>query len=187
MNNEQWILLAINIAGGAAVLGSYFREIKRHPGKRNDIWGGVPERIKPLYTVSMLLAAVGYLAFSYFIVIRADPDEIEIGNNLGFGVFYPVYILILLPSAMWMPFTYKMLQQPSKATWIQIRLILALVGIASLALLALISMLEPREPGAAYWAAVTGAAFFCIQTAVLDALIWPAFFKVNRKGVSHRY
>jgi hypothetical protein len=36
--------------------------------------------------------------------------------------------------------------------------------------------LQPREPRAAYALAVAGSVAFSIQTALLDALIWPAYF-----------
>ena len=36
--------------------------------------------------------------------------------------------------------------------------------------------LRPRQPRWAYWLAVAGSLPFALQTAVLDALLWPAFF-----------
>jgi hypothetical protein len=36
--------------------------------------------------------------------------------------------------------------------------------------------LEPKGRRLAYGFALAGCVFFCIQTAFLDALVWPAFF-----------
>jgi hypothetical protein len=44
----------------------------------------------------------------------------------------------------------------------------------------LMALLSLRTGGSsyAYWLAVAGSAAFCLQTAVLDALVWASFFKV---------
>jgi hypothetical protein len=69
-----------------------------------------------------------------------------------------------------------MIDSPGKIKWYIIRLVLILVGVFSLVLLASLITLSPREPEVLYWASVTGIGFFCIQTALLDALIWPVYF-----------
>ena len=38
--------------------------------------------------------------------------------------------------------------------------------------------LRPRQPACAYWLAVDGSIAFTVQTLVLDAVIWPAYFPV---------
>jgi hypothetical protein len=177
MNAQQWTLIAINVVGGILVLGSYVQGLMAHPDNRNAIWGGVPASVQPLYTVSMISAALGYFAFTYFIMFRIDA-EVRVGNHFGFWVFYLIYILILLPSAMWMPLTYAALGNHSTGLYWAIRIVLAVVGLGSLALLAALLSLRTGGSSYAYWLAVAGSAAFCLQTAVLDALVWPAFFKV---------
>lgn len=169
-------LVWINLLGGSAVLGSYLHGIVSNPLTRSDVWGGVPDSLRPLYTISMLLAAAGYFAFSYFVVFRLDPDRIRIGGRLGFATFDALYGLILVASALWMPLTFAMLEQPSAALWWAIRATLALVAVGSLGLLAALLAVRAEGAGRARWVAVIGAAAFCFQTAVLDALVWPAFF-----------
>ena len=50
----QTQLLIINFIGGIAVLGGYVVALINHPHTRNDLWGGVPESLRPwiclLYT-----------------------------------------------------------------------------------------------------------------------------------------
>jgi hypothetical protein len=166
----------INILGGSAVLASYAHGIASNPLTRGEVWGGVPDSLRPVYTISMLLAAAGYFAFSYFVFFRLDPATARIGSRIGFGAFNVLYALILIPSALWMPLTFTMLEAPSEELWWAIRLTLGLVGVASLGLLA--ALLTVQSPGAAgaRWVAVIGSVAFCFQTAILDALVWPAFF-----------
>jgi hypothetical protein len=147
-----------------------------HPGAGDIFWGGVPQRIRPLYTAGMFLAAASYFAFTYFLLFRLSPVEAQIGGRFGFWVFNALYALILIPSALWMPLTFAAIGQSSEGLVWAVRLVLAVVGLASLGLLAALLSVEPRQPLWAYWLAVAGSVGFCFQTMVLDALIWAAFF-----------
>lgn len=171
-------LALLNVVGGAAVLGSYVHGLATHPLTRGDVWGGVPEPLKPIYTVSMLCAAAGYFPFTYYIFFHVDPERVRIAERFGYGAFHVLYGCVLVFSALWMPLTFAMLEQPSLPLWYAIRLTLAIVGIASLGILAALITLQPRQGGTVHAAAVIGCAAFCIQTALLDALVWPAFFPI---------
>jgi hypothetical protein len=167
----------INVIGGVAVLGSYAHGLWTHPDSAGAVWGGVPEWLRPFYTVSMLTAAAGYLAFTYFLFFRVDPNESRVADRISsLRLFNALYVLILLPSALWMPLTFAMLSDPHEGLWMLIRLVLALVGIGSLAMIASLVALQPRQPRMSYVLAVAGSVAFAVQTALLDALIWPAYF-----------
>jgi hypothetical protein len=158
------------------VLGSYVHGIATNPATRGGVWGGVPETLQPLYTVSMLAAAAGYFAFSYFVFFRLEPAGTRIGGRFGFGALNLLYLLILAPSALWMPLTFAMLEAPSDTLWLAIRVTLFAVGIGSLGLLAALLAVRTPSSSPARWIAVAGSIAFCFQTAVLDALVWPAYF-----------
>jgi hypothetical protein len=177
MHTQQWILAAINIVGGILVIGSYVQGFLAHPDSGRVLWGGVPESIRPLYTLCMVPAALGYFAFTYFIMFRLDPEQVKIGNLFDFRIFLAIYALILLPSALWMPLTRAMVDNPSPGLLWSIRVTLAVVGLASLSLLAALLTVDTKQPAVAYWAAVAGSAAFCLQTAVLDAIVWNVYFR----------
>jgi len=179
MATQQIILLVINIAGGAAVIGSYIHGFSTHPGSGNALWGGVTGWLRSAYGISMILAALGYFAFIYFILIRINPSEIQIAGKFGFSLFYVIFLGILIPSAVWMPLTHAMVSNPSTNLWIWIRVVLILVGISSCALVWALLSLHPRETGFFYWLAVGGSAYFAFHTAVLDMLLWPALFRIQ--------
>jgi hypothetical protein len=165
----------INLFGGLAVLGSYAYCLTAYSAQAGDFWGGVPDGLRPLYTVNMGLAAAGYFAFTYFLLYRLKPAADHAGR-FGFGTFNALYAMILVPSALWMPLTFAMLESPSDGLWWAIRLTLAAVGIGSLGLLAGLVAVRPRPPSLAHKLAVAGSVAFCSQTAILDALVWPAYF-----------
>ena len=176
MHPDHRSLLILNVLGGIAVLGSYVIGIATHPETSSQVWGGVPESIRPLYTVNMFLAAAGYFAFSFFVFFRLDPDRARLPGNRGFRAYHVLYALILIPSALWMPLTFAMIDAPSAGLWAAIRLVLFLVGLGSLGLIAAITTVRPADAPIAWGIAIAGAIPFAIQTALLDALVWPAYF-----------
>ena len=164
------------LLGGIAVLVSYAYVLAVDPTTRAGLWGDVPQALLPGYAVSMVLAAAGFFAFTYFLFVHIDPDQTRIAGRFSYRLFQGLYLLILIPSALWLPLTSAMVQQPGSLLWLSIRLVLALVGFSGVALLLALLSLRPRRPVAAYWLAVVGAAAFCIQTAVLDLFVWTAYF-----------
>jgi hypothetical protein len=175
---QRRTMLWINLLGGSAVLASYVHGLLTHPATRASLWGQVPQAILPFYEISMFLAVGGYCAFTYFLLFRLDPDQARVANRFGFSLLNLFYALILVPSAAWMPLTLAMIEHPTSSLWFAIRLILALVGIGSVGLFVALLTLRPRKPACVYWLAVIGSLAFCIQTALLDALVWPTFFPV---------
>jgi hypothetical protein len=166
----------LNLAGGSAVLASYAYGFATHPAARGDLWGGVPEGLRPLYTLSMLLAAAGYFPFTGYLLFGFRPERQRVAGRAGWDPFPWLYAAVLFPSALWLPLTFRMLEAPGDLLWWGIRLVLALVAAGSLGVLFALLSLRPREPRGAWWLAVLGCAAFCFQTALLDALVWPHFF-----------
>ena len=176
MDALQTILLIINVVGGVSVVGSYVLWLRGSPSGADALWGGVPARIRPVYGVSMILSAIGYLAVLYYLLVEAVPDEAIIGGNLGFEWFIPIIVLMLFPSASWMPLTSLYVDRPSTGKWIATRTVLFIVGLASIALAWALLALEPSG-GAAYWVAVVGSIWFAFHCFILDGVVWAALFR----------
>jgi hypothetical protein len=177
MGTQQVILLIINILGGVAVILSYIFGLRGQSGGASVLWGGVPENIRPVYTVSMIISALGYFAFLYYIFFRLEPAQVSIAGVSGFTMFYVIFLGILIASTFWMPLTNIYVSNPSTGIWIWIRVVLAVVGLASIALLVALLTMQGKVPGTAYWLAVVGSGYFAFHTAVLDAIVWAALFK----------
>lgn len=177
MARSQWMLLVINVVGGAAVLGSYAHGIIGNPDAGAQLWGGVPENVRPVYTISMLLATLGYFFFISHLLFRVDPASVQLPGGLGFGLFHGAFLLILIPSALWLPLTAAYAAAPSPLLWFGVRADLAAVAVGALLLLWGLAALRESAPGAHWWPAVIGALFFAFQTAVLDAVVWTALYR----------
>lgn len=125
----------------------------------------------------MILSALAYFAFIYFIFFRLIPSETVIGGRFGFSLFFAIFVLILLPSAFWMPLTNMYVSHPGSGIWIGVRTVLAIVGLASIALCWALLSLQTKNHGIAYWLAVVGSGYFAFHTAILDAIVWAALFR----------
>jgi len=177
MHAKKRLLVSINLFGGVAVLGSYVYGFLTHPGAAEILWGGVPQIIRPFYTAGMFLAAAGYFAFTYFILFRLNPRDTRVFGQFGYGAFNDFYAAILIPSALWMPLTFLAVENSSLALLWTVRIVLAVVGLASLGLLLALLTVKPPQPLWAHKLAITGCVFFCIQTVLLDAIVWGSLFR----------
>lgn len=176
MHRQRLAMLIIILVGGTAVMVSYIYPIMAQPQYVEPVWGGVTPDIRRFYASSMLLAASGFFFYAYFLLFHVDPDQARIAGRFGFWVFNVLYAAILVGSALYMPLTFAFVAQPSLPLWWVIRLVLAVVGLASLGLLGSLLALHPRRPAWAYWLAVAASVTYSFQTAVLDMLVWPAWY-----------
>jgi len=172
---KRWFT-GINLVGGTLVLGSYAWGLRFHPEATRLLWGGVPETIQSLSGVSMQAATLGYFAFTLFILLRVDAKRCTVLGHRGFGTFNILYAAILFPSALWMPLTFAAVDAgTSTSAWL-VRALLALIGLASLGLLYALLTLKPVQSRSGHRLALLGSALFCLQTVVLDAVVWSMYF-----------
>jgi len=177
VQSDQRTLIAINVFGGCSVLGSYLWGFLAQPAAMGALWGGVPESARGLYTINMFLAAGGYFLFTPYFVFRLLTVPSIRGQSKPRWISL-LYLAILVPSALWLPMTAIVLENPSDALWNLIRLNLGLVAIGSLGLLWTLgkTRAEDRRPG--HWLAIVGLLAFNVQTVVLDAIAWPLYFQL---------
>jgi hypothetical protein len=174
---KQW--LVINVVGGIAVLGSYAHGLITHPDTRELLWGTMPGALKSIYGVTMWLAAAGYLVFMHHVFFRVDVGKARVGQRFGFGAINACCAAVVFASALWMPLTFAYLDQPSPALWVLIRLDLLIVGAGAIGLIVALFTLTPRSGGWAGAITILALLPFALQTAFLDAFVWPAFFAQN--------
>jgi hypothetical protein len=172
MHSARWRFLLFNALGGAAVLGSYVHGIVTHDQPGRTLWGGIPLSVQHLYTASMGTATVGFLLlFAYF--FRLLPDRARLGR-LPLSALYVPLLLVHVASTLWMPLSFAYNAAPSPAGWAAVRIDLLFVGAGALLLIAAVATTAPRGRG--FVAALLGAIAFAFQTAILDALVWPALY-----------
>ncbi|MDD9853166.1 MAG: hypothetical protein OXU78_04335 [Deltaproteobacteria bacterium] len=175
MHPQRRIFAALQLVGGPLVLGSYGYGLLRWPETAAAMWGGVPEAMRQSYIFFMFAAAAGYLALTQLFFFHAHPSRARVLGR-GYWLLHLAYALVLFPSALWMPLTKMLLDAPSPGLWLAVRLDLAAVALGSLLLAGAAATLRPGLQPMQRRLALLGATAFCLQTVVLDALIWPALF-----------
>lgn len=170
-------LLQLIALGGSAVLASYLLVFV--PAVSENLWGGIPEgRIRELYTLNMLLAALGFFPASYWLVIATPASALKPRTGVGFQSLFLTYAALLMASALWLPLTALYGTSPVWPLWILIRLALLIVGFAASVLAWMLARLARSGP-AATSLAVAAFFFFWLQTMVLDALVWPYYYSIE--------
>lgn len=176
MDPRRRLLLILIGVGGLAVLGSYALAFATEPDIRAALWGDLPEgTVRSLYTVNMLLAASSFFPATIALGFATPLESFREQTGLSFRTLLWAYVAILIPSAAWLPLTALYLKSPSATLWWVIRLDLFAVGAGA----TLVGwMLIQRARGGPAWTRASAALFFFfwLQTMVLDALVWPAFF-----------
>lgn len=171
------LCILINLIGGALVLTSYAYGLTHHKNSVQTLWGGVPDYLRIYYTIGIVAAALGYLFFSYYLLVHVDAQEARIFGFFNFNIFNFIYLLILVPSMFFIFLAFKMALFPSLLTWLSLRIILFLCAVGALLMLVALVGLTPRFSNWAYCIALIGSSLFFLHTFVLDAIIWPYFFK----------
>jgi hypothetical protein len=162
MTRDRQLFLALQLVLGPLVLASYAYGATHWPSAVSAMWGGVPQGARGVYTAWMFVAAAGYLTFTPILFLRSPTLRTRIA-----------YAAVLVGSVLWLPLTKWHLD--GLVPFGGVVLDLAVVAVGSLALLA-IALRAPLSR-AARVAAVVGAAAFCLQTVLLDAVVWPALWR----------
>jgi hypothetical protein len=171
---ERLRFAALQLLGGPAVLGSYVYGFTAWPDAVSAMWGGVPEAIRPVYTAWMFVAATGYLVFTARFFFATDPEAARLLGGRRYATFHALYAAVLVGSALWMPATKLHLDGalPFALVWLD----LLVVAAGSLGLLAAAATLTPRHPAPWRTLTIAGGVGFCVQTVLLDGIIWPLLF-----------
>jgi hypothetical protein len=171
------LCIVINLIGGALVLGSYAYGLAQNNPSLSTLWGGVPASMRPFYTLGMILAALGYLSCSFYLLFLINASEARVYNIFSYNIFNFIYIIILTPSILFIFLASKMILAPSMLTWFTLRFILFLVALGAFLMIIALVGLTPRSSHWGYGLALIGSALFFLHTFILDAIIWPYFFK----------
>jgi hypothetical protein len=163
MSRDQRVFLTLQLALGPAVLGSYAYGFAVWPDAVAAMWGGVPAAMRGVYTAWMFVAAAGYLAFTPALFLHA----------VSAPRVHAMFAAVLVGSVLWMPLTKWHLD--GALPFAIVVLDLWLVAAGSVALL--VTAHRVALPGAWRFAAPLGARAFCLQTVMLDAILWPLLWR----------
>ena len=176
--SQKVILIIINVVFGSMVLLSYYHGVGKMKSLGKDpslLWGGVPDTIQPFIITFMFLGAIGYAFFTYNFLVNVNPDEVLFLNKFKYSTLHILYLLVFIPSALWIYQTMNYMSSGTQIDWIITVGLLFTVAISSIFILLFTIDLQ-IENKYMYLASVIGALLFTFHTLFLDGLIWTVFY-----------
>ena len=131
---QKMILLFINLIFGSLVLWSYYSGVTKNPDLSLKLWGGVPEVLRSFIVSFMFISALGYFFFTYNFLVNVDLKNTIFLNRFPSWSLHIVYLLILIPSSLWIDLTFKYLRSGQSLDWIYVVSVLYCVAIESILL-----------------------------------------------------
>jgi hypothetical protein len=124
----------------------------------------------------MILSATAFFIFSTYILKNLGTGLL-LSSQGGVLPYLIAFGLIHTASTLWMPLVGMMISNPSTILWIGIRIALAIVTIVAIVVFILLLKISPKQSGLFYYFSLIGLLIFIIHTGVLDAMVWPYFWK----------
>ena len=176
---QKITLILINIIFGSLVLLSYYKGLNKEPELSLKLWGGVPKILQPYIVASMFISALGYFFFTINFLINTDPQHIKFLGKFNFWYLHIIYLMILIPSAMWIDLTFTYMKTDNTIDWYYVISTLYCVAIFSIILLLFTVDTYVNNSSWLYMVSVFGVSIFTFHTLFLDGLIWTVFFNRN--------
>jgi len=161
--------VGVVIVGLAGVLISYYLGMQAMDGGLNDLWGNMPENIRPLYYITGVLAFIGFGLTFFYIVFKTD--------LFNYYPFSRSIIVVLVASMLWLPYVAEMINDPNDFTWVKIRIALLLVGFGAWFFMRRVWLCSDDTSPLWKKMALAGAIVFFFHVMVMDAIVWPILFK----------
>ena len=163
----------VNIFGGMAVLGGYAWCLVTYPEHRDALWGGVHGTLRSIFTLSMFLAAAGYITFCYVTIFQVGKQTFEKDSVFGTNIIVILAIVFLASAAMWMPSLIAFIRSGEGHWWVVCTLSLWVTAISVLLMTGVkaISHVDGISKKSIN-ASVAGLACTTFHCLFLDAIVW---------------
>ncbi len=170
------VFVLINIIGGISVLGGYLIGLINYPDLRMSLWGGIEGGWRTIFSISMIPAAIGYLAFCYYMVFESGLERFD--HNVILLRYLPSILcaVFLVSASVWMPATLSNLYV-NVVVWLHIST--TAFWITAISFLILTASLICFYPGGQSLSRIIGTAgllYITFHCTVFDAIIWISRF-----------
>ena len=173
LRDNKIFLLVFNLIVGGMLLYSYYYYIKYGGVSAKDLWGkAYPYRV--VYMISMIFAAIGYIAVMVWTLVNATKSQNGLVSDLIIA-----QVLIVTVSMLWLPLTIMFAKSKTKSIFLAIAIILVLliVAVTSIQQVLIVNKLKPVDTknkllAGGHKAIIAGATLFAIHTLFFDGLGW---------------
>ena len=124
MPTAKKIFLGINLLGGLSVLSSYIFCMILYPDRSASLWGSASDPVITFFVISMFLAALGYIWFTFFLLKGNKLDDVRVGTISAANIINSLYLVLLVCSTIWMPASISFSISENILTELMIRLMI---------------------------------------------------------------
>ena len=181
MEITREVVRIVTIALGPLVLASYAYGLS-HAEDGSALWGGIPESWRGLNVVCMLVAAAGYIIFWWIALFQLEGGHLEAlrwpwgeSDEAGLDRLLLAFLLILIPSALWIESTIFHLSNDYSWTPLLVVGILFLVSVGNV-MFGLLAYGAYQDGVEGSGLMIAGAVMLGIQCIVNDLVIWSIKF-----------
>lgn len=166
------LFTVINILGGISVLASYVIGLTLYPEHRDALWGGITGGLRTLFVISMLLAAPGYLTFSYFVIFKSGTLIYTQISAIKPYMVHLTFAIFIISASIWMPSTITYLNTSNVVWWWITVATLWITGLSLVILVLTVSQTQFDGTNLIKTSAFAGLTYMTFHCLVLDAIIW---------------
>ena len=132
---QKYLFIIINIILGSFLLFTYYRGVTNNPDIAPKLWGGVPPYLTSYIVGFMFIGAIGYSFFTYYLTFKINHETVLFFNRYNFSYIIILYLLILIPSCVWIDLSLLYIKSGNPLIWKLIVIVLYTVGLSSIMLL----------------------------------------------------
>lgn len=169
------IFLIVNVVGGVLVLGGYVAGFTLFSEAKETMWGGINSSQRPIFQISMVLAAVGYLVFCYTAMFK-------FGDNWSNLSDIDALIIIILcasflgTAALWLPLGLWYQETGVKIVYGLMVLALWVTALSLLTVTVILAFRTMEISNTMRIVSCLGVGYITFHCLIFDAIIWVAKF-----------
>ena len=175
--SSQYLFVLVNIIGGVSVIGGYILGLSMYSEHREALWGGVNGHLRTVFTISMLLAATGYIIFCYATIVKGGAEEFGVNHIFGQHSLSIISAIFLISASLWMPTTIAFVHTGVSYLWVIAISSLWVTALSLLWMTAIVAFSDPQSiAGITKYSSVIGLAYITFHCMILDAVCWVWLF-----------
>ena len=169
------VFVLVNILGGISVLSSYAICIALYPESRAALWGGVEGSWKTIFTVSMLPASIGYIAFCFSVISKYADVFSDFLGTYTLGI---ICAFFLISATFWMPATIAYIKTQQPLWWFVTVSSLWITALSLVSLTVVVFYIYIAKDASLFhkYLVLTGLTYITLHCLVLDGIIWVSKF-----------
>ena len=165
------IFFLVNLIGGGLVIGGYVVGFSLYSEAKITMWGGITSSQKPIFQVSMIFAALGYLLFCYMGLFKFG-NGWEFLRETDSIVLIVLCALFLVSAALWLPFGIWHQETGKQLAFVLMAVSLWITAFSLAGMTTTILLRSMEISNIVRIISSIGLSYITFHCLVFDALIW---------------